>query len=83
MIGGEGHDGIDAMIEGVQRQFPGFRFRQTGEVDAHNDRIRFTWELGPDEGAPLAGGLDVGVVAGERLRSITGFLDFAPTSAGR
>ncbi len=81
LMAGEGHDGIEAMIAGVQQQFPGFRFRRTGEIDGHNDVVRFGWELGPEDGPAFAGGLDVGVVADGRLRSITGFLDFAPVPA--
>ncbi|MES2462621.1 MAG: nuclear transport factor 2 family protein [Armatimonadota bacterium] len=77
----EGWDGIETMTQGVQTQFPGFRFRRTSDVDTHNNRVRFSWELGPESGAPFAGGVDFGVVAGERLQSVTGFLDFAPTGA--
>jgi hypothetical protein len=80
MMRGEGHIGIDVMIAGVQAQFPGFRFRRISEVDAHNDRVRFGWELGPEDGPALAGGVDFGVVSGGRLQAITGFLDFAPTA---
>jgi hypothetical protein len=83
LMAGEGQEGIDAMIEAVQSRFPGYRFRRTSEIDAHHDRVRFSWELGPDGGAPLAGGLDVGVIADGRLRSITGFLDFAPSPDGQ
>jgi hypothetical protein len=82
MVRGEGRGGIDAMIRGVQAQFPGLLFRRTSEVDAHNDRIRFAWELGPEGGAALAGGVDFGVTVGDRLQAITGFLDFAPKQAG-
>jgi len=78
---GEGRGGIDAMIQGVQTQFPGLRFRRTSDVDAHNDRVRFAWELGPEGGPALAGGVDFGVIAGDRLQAITGFLDFAPKQA--
>jgi hypothetical protein len=78
---GEGRGGIDAMIQGVQTQFPGLRFRRTSDVDAHNNRVRFAWELGPEGGPALAGGVDFGVIAGDRLEAITGFLDFAPKQA--
>ena len=77
---GEGHDGIDAMIQGVQARFPGHAFRRTSEIDQHNDRVRFAWELGPEGGPALAGGVDFGVLSGDRLQAITGFLDFAPPS---
>ena len=66
------------MIAGVQARFPGFRFARTSDVDAHNDRLRFSWALGPEGSEALAGGIDFGVLAGDRLQSITGFLDFAP-----
>lgn len=80
----EGRDGIDAMVNGVQSQFPGLRFRRTSNVDEHNNRVRFAWELGPVDGAAVAGGVDFGVLADGHLHSITGFLDFAPSSeAGR
>ena len=82
MVRGEGRGGIDAMIRGVQAQFPGLLFRRTNEVDAHNDRVRFAWELGPEGGPALAGGVDFGVIVGDRLQTITGFLDFAPKQAG-
>jgi hypothetical protein len=77
-MSGSGHDEIDAMLAAVQAQFPGFRLRRTSGVDAHHDRVRFAWELGPEEGPALAGGVDFGVLAGDRLHAITGFLDFAP-----
>ena len=82
LMRGEGRIGIDAMIRGVQAQFPGLLFRRTSEVDAHNDHLRFAWELGPEGGAALAGGVDFGVIVGDRLQTITGFLDFAPKQAG-
>jgi hypothetical protein len=82
MVRGEGRGGIDAMIRGVQAQFPGLLFRRTSEVDAHNDRVRFAWELGPEGGPALAGGVDFGVIVGDRLQAITGFLDFAPKQTG-
>lgn len=77
---GEGPSGIDAMVRGVQERFPGHRFRRTSEVDAHHDRVRFCWELGPEAGPALVKGTDVGVVAAGRLQAITGFFDQAPAT---
>lgn len=71
---GEGRDGIDAMIAGVQQQFPGHRFELVEGPDAHHDRVRFTWHLhGPD--GPIAVGTDFATLADDgRLRDVTGFL---------
>jgi hypothetical protein len=41
LMAGDGPAGIDAMVAGVQERFPGHRFRRTGEVDAHHDRVWF------------------------------------------
>ena len=79
MMRGAGGAGIDAMIAGAQAQFPGFRFRQTGNVDAHNDRLRFSWLLGPGEDGAVVGGTDFAELAEDgRLAAVTGFIDFAP-----
>jgi hypothetical protein len=81
VLQGESQAGIDAMIQGVQARFPGHRFRRTSEVDAHHDRVRFTWELAPDDGPALVTGTDFGVVAADgRLQTITGFFDHAPAA---
>jgi hypothetical protein len=81
MVHGEGRSGIDAMIESVQKQFPGLKFRRASDVDSHNDRLRFSWELGPEEGPAIAGGVDFGVTRDGLLQAITGFMDFAPAPA--
>jgi hypothetical protein len=81
MMTSEGHAGIDAMIAGVQAKFPGLRFSLTGKVDAYQDRVRFSWALGPEGGAALVKGTDFAVVAGDRLQAVTGFLDQVPAGA--
>jgi hypothetical protein len=75
----QGHDGIDAMIAGVQQQFAGLRFRRVTEVDGHNHCVRFGWELGPESGPAVAGGVDFGTISEDGLlRTIVGFLDYSP-----
>jgi hypothetical protein len=72
----DGREAIAATIAAVQGQFPGFRFRLVGPVDAHHDQARFTWEFGPDGmDAPIIG-FDVAVTDSQgRLRTVLGFLD--------
>ncbi len=81
LLTGEGRDGIEAMIATAQPQFGHFRFRRTGPVDSHHNRIRFTWELS-DQGADIqVAGIDFGVVNEDGLlESITGFFDRFPGS---
>ena len=81
VVQSDGHGGIDAMVKAVQERFPGHRFARTSDVDAHHDRVRFRWTLGPDGGAAIVEGVDFGTVAGDRLKSITGFFDKVPAGA--
>jgi len=80
---GEGHAGIDSMIEKAQGQFPGYRLRLISKIEAHNGFVRFSWAAGGSEQAPLyLGGTDFAVIAGDgRLQSVTGFVDAAPALA--
>ena len=70
---GDGTEGIDAMIAAAQEHFPGHRIELTFGPDAHNDRVRFAWQLRGPEGA-VVGGTDFATVAADgRLGSVTGF----------
>ncbi|PWC37839.1 nuclear transport factor 2 family protein [Azospirillum sp. TSO35-2] len=82
LAGVRGHAELNALIDAVQRQFPGLRFSLRGTAEGHNDRLRFSWSLAPAGGAPVAGGTDFAVLAPDgRLLSVTGFLDHAPAAA--
>jgi hypothetical protein len=74
---GEGREGIDAMVAGAQKQFPGMRFELSAGPDAHHDVVRFAWRLvTADEGAPFAAGVDFATLADDgRLRDVIGFLE--------
>lgn len=76
-LAAEGHAAIGGMVAAVQQRFPGHAFRRTGPIDAHNNRMRFAWELAPEGGgAPAVRGVDFAVVAPDgRLASVTGFFD--------
>jgi hypothetical protein len=77
-----GHEGLDGMVAAAHQAYPGLRFRRTGEVDVHHDRVRWSWELGADGQPAVAGGVDYARLAADgRLAEVTGFIDFAPTPA--
>jgi hypothetical protein len=78
LMSGDGHDGVDALIAGVQQRFPDFRFRLIGEPNGFGDHVRFSWGLGPDGGDSPIKGTDFAVLSDGRIRSITGFLDQVP-----
>lgn len=73
---GQGHDGIDAMVQAVHAKYPGLKFARSGRIDAHNDRVRFGWSFAAEHGPALARGLDIAVIAPDgRLAQVTGFFD--------
>jgi hypothetical protein len=77
-----GHAAIDAMIATVQQRFPGYRFRLSSGIEAHHDRLRFSWTAGGAPEAPLFfGGTDFAVLASDgRLGAVTGFTDAVPSA---
>lgn len=76
-LAADGHAAIAGMAAAVQQRFPDHAFRRTGPIDAHNDRLRFGWELAPRAGGPPAvRGVDFATLAPDgRLASVTGFFD--------
>ena len=41
LMSGDGHDGVDALIAGVQQRFPDFKFKLIGEPNGYGDHVRF------------------------------------------
>jgi hypothetical protein len=81
LMHGNGHDGVEALIAGVQQRFPDFRFKLIGEPNGYGDHIRFSWGLGPDGVDSPIKGTDFAVLKEGRIKSITGFLDQVPAGA--
>ena len=78
LMSGDGHDGVDALIAGVQQKFPDFKFSLIGTPNGFGDHVRFSWGLGPDGADSPIKGTDFAVLKEGRIRSITGFLDQVP-----
>ena len=79
---GDGHDGVDALISGVQQKFPDFKFTLIGEPNGFGEHVRFSWGLGPDGTDSPIKGTDFAVLSQDgRIKSITGFLDQVPQGA--
>jgi hypothetical protein len=77
----EGSAQLAGLIGAVQARFPGLVFTRCGVAELHDTFARFSWSLGPVGGQPIAGGTDFAVLEGERIASVTGFLDAVPASA--
>ncbi|HEY0852094.1 MAG TPA: nuclear transport factor 2 family protein [Bradyrhizobium sp.] len=83
LMSGDGHDGVEALISGVQQKFPDFKFTLIGEPNGFGEHVRFSWGLGPNGAAdsPIKG-TDFAVLSQDgRIKSITGFLDQVPQGA--
>ncbi|GGJ36161.1 nuclear transport factor 2 family protein [Deinococcus roseus] len=79
LMQGQGRTGIDQMISGLQQKYPGFQFTLLGTVDAHQDRARFRWGMGPAGQEVVVEGTDFVVLTPDGLlQSVTGFLDRVP-----
>jgi hypothetical protein len=82
LMSGDGHDGVDALISGVQQKFPDFKFTLIGEPNGFGEHVRFSWGLGPDGTDSPIKGTDFAVLSQDgRIKSITGFLDQVPQGA--
>lgn len=76
-----GHAALSEMVGDIQARFRGHEVRQASGVDAHNDQIRFGWELVDPDGTVVLAGIDAGEVADDgRLRRITGFWGDLPAA---
>jgi hypothetical protein len=81
LMRGDGHDGVDALIAGVQTRFPDFRFRLIGNPDGYGDHLRFSWGLGSEGADCPIKGTDFVEIEGGRIRRVIGFLDQVPEAA--
>ena len=75
---GAGLAEIDNIIGSVQKRFPDFIFSLSGNADGHGDVIRFSWALGPRNGTAVAKGTDFVAREGDKIATVTGFLDLVP-----
>lgn len=72
---------IDNIIGSVRRRFPDFSFSLSGHADGHANVVRFSWALGPRDGAAVVKGTDFVARDGDRIATVTGFLDLVPAPA--
>ena len=74
-----GHSQISELMGGFHQKYPGFTFVGTGEVDAHHNFARFTWDLVTLSGDIVAKGTDIALFSDDdRIIGLGGFFDQAP-----
>ncbi len=74
-----GVEELSAFIGAVRDRFPGARFSLGPRFDHHHDQARFDWTAHvPGQEGPVAVGLDVVTLEGDKLKDVHGFLDVAP-----
>jgi hypothetical protein len=78
LMQGTGHREIDGLIAAVQAKFPAFRFALAKGADGVGDHVRFSWGLGPKGSDAVIKGTDFVLRDGDRIKSVTGFLDQVP-----
>ena len=78
---GAGLAEIDVIISSVQERFRDLTFSLSGKADGHADVVRFSWELGPEGGDAIVKGTDFVARDGDKIATVTGFLDLVPAAA--
>jgi hypothetical protein len=71
-----GHTDLATLKPLLDQHYPGHGIGRTTDVDTHHNVLRFGWELTAPDGAVVASGIDVGVLADDgRLQGIAGFFN--------
>jgi hypothetical protein len=70
-----GRDALNARIDRILREAPGFVFRATGPAELNHDLGRLQWQLGPPRAPPVVTGMDVAIFEHGRIRALYTFLD--------
>jgi hypothetical protein len=73
-----GRDAINARVEHLLQEAPGFVFRLAGPAEVNHDLGRLRWQFGPNAAAPVVTGMDVAIFERGRIRALYTFLDKVP-----
>lgn len=76
-----GYDALDALVAGVQAQFPGHRLERTSGIDAHHDQLRYAWQLVAPDGTVVVAATEIAELDGDgRLRRVAAFFGDVPAA---
>src|SRR6266850_5557948 len=66
---------LNAKIDSILQEAPGFVFRAEGPAQVNHDLGRLRWSLGPAGAPPVVTGMDVAIFEPGRIRALYTFLD--------
>jgi hypothetical protein len=72
-----GRDALNAKVEQLLEEAPGFVFRLAGPADVNHDLGRLRWHFGPNGAAPVVTGMDVAIFKQGRICSLYAFIEKA------
>jgi hypothetical protein len=70
-----GREALNARVESILKDAPGFVFRAAGPAQVNHDLGRLRWQLGPAGVPPVVTGTDIAVFEHGRIRALYTFLD--------
>jgi len=70
-----GYDALNAKVERILQDAPGFVFRAAGPAQVNHDLGRLHWSFGPIGASPVVTGMDIAVFEHGRIRALYTFLD--------
>jgi hypothetical protein len=70
-----GREALNAKIESILKDAPGFVFRAAGPAQLNHGLGRLRWQFGPAGAPPVVTGMDIAVFDHERIRALYAFLD--------
>jgi SnoaL-like domain len=70
-----GRDALNAKVESIRKNAPGFVFRAVGPAQVNHDLGRLRWQLGPAGAPPVVTGTDIAIFEHEKIRALYTFLD--------
>jgi hypothetical protein len=75
-----GREALNARVESIRKDAPGFVFRAAGPAQVNHDLGRLRWQFGPAGAPPVVTGTDIALFEHGRIRALYTFLDeFAST----
>jgi SnoaL-like domain len=70
-----GREALNAKVESILKDAPGFVFRAAGPAQVNHDLGRLRWQLGSAGAPPVVTGTDIAVFEHGRIRALYTFID--------